>query len=182
MPESLDFHGFRLWYRVNMEDITVPDAAESIKWYVLGMRNQQALRVAAGMAACGFECFVPPKITNLLFVHALRTEIDSYLTYNKLGLHLYYVRSKTDSQPIVVRDKDMTNFMLICKESDVPIIMTEPPTMKLGDSVRVTDGPLRGVEGRIVRIRKQKRILVNVGEHIWAATAYVKPEYLEILK
>lgn len=150
-------------------------------WYVLGLRYISASKTAEEMESAGFECFVPPKITNLLFVHSEKEKIDGFMMYESAGRSLHYMRSLSDGCPIVVPDKDMLNFILVCRESDVPIVMRECPKVKIGDRVRVIDGPLKGVEGNVVRMRKQKRILVAVSSILWVATAYVRPELLEII-
>ena len=48
-----------------------------------------------------------------------------------------------------------------------------------GDKVRVKEGPLKGVEGYIKRIRKNRRLLVCVDGVIAVATSYIPPEQLE---
>lgn len=151
------------------------------QWFVLGMRYIKALTVAADLQPAGMECFVPPVVTNMLFVHSTKDRIDDYLNHDAMGQRLYYLRNRPDLQPIVVRDKDMESFMLVCKAMQAPIIMTECPKVKLGDKVRVIDGGMKGVEGNVVRIQKQKRVLINVGNILWAATVYLKPEQLEVI-
>ena len=59
--------------------------------------------------------------------------------------------------------------------------MSEAPTLKLGSHVRVKEGPLAGIEGYVVRIRKSRRVLVNVDNVLWAATEFIRPEMLEVL-
>lgn len=147
------------------------------------MRYIKAANVAREMEAACFECFVPPVVTNMLFVYSTKNRIDSYLAFDVMGQRLYFLRNKTEEGgPIVIKDKDMETFMLVCKASEAPIIMTEAPTVKLGDKVRITEGSMKGVEGRVVRIRKQKRILINVSDFLWAATAYLKPEQYEVIE
>ena len=49
----------------------------------------------------------------------------------------------------------------------------------LGDKVRVKEGPLKGAEGYIRRIRKNRRLLVSIEGVIAVATSYIPPENLE---
>ena len=155
--------------------------SEKRQWFVLGMRYVKASTVAAAFRPMGVECFVPPVVTNLLFVHDTRKRIDEYLAYSEMGQKLYLLRDKASWQAIVVRDKDMDIFMTACKAQEAPIIMTESPKVKLGDKVRVTEGDWKGVEGYVVRLKKQKRVLINVSNVLWAATAYIRPEQLEVI-
>lgn len=65
------------------------EEGKSIGWYVLTMRYMRASVVAEQMKEEGFECFVPPKITNMLFVHSTRSKIDFFLTYHEFSNNLY---------------------------------------------------------------------------------------------
>ena len=170
-------------YQVNdlVTDCKCMKEGESIEWYVLTMRYLRATAVALEMSEEGIECFVPPKITNMLFVHSTRSRIDFFRTYRKTGQLLTYMRSRMDSQPLVVPDMDMRYFMMICDGCDAPIIMEERPKVKLGDRVRVISGPLTGIEGNVVRISKSKRVLISVGDFVWVATGYIPPDMLKVI-
>ena len=48
-----------------------------------------------------------------------------------------------------------------------------------GDRVRVTDGPMKGAEGYIKRIGKDKRLLVCIEGVIAVATSYIPRKFLE---
>ena len=53
---------------------------------------------------------------------------------------------------------------------------------KKGSRVRVKEGPLKGTEGYIKRIRKDRRLLVCIEGVIAVATSYIPPENLEIVE
>ena len=72
-------------------------------------------RLTAALDADGFEYFVPPKITTLVFIRSTLKLIDDFKTFREAGLHLYYLRSRIDSQPIVVPDVQMSLFIKICQ-------------------------------------------------------------------
>ena len=138
-------------------------------------------RLTAALDADGFEYFVPPKITTLVFIRSTLKLIDDFKTFREAGLHLYYLRSRIDFQPIIVSDGQMSLFIKICQASELPILMTEAPKVKLGDKVRVKEGTYAGLVGNVVRIKKQKRVLVNIADVIWATTAYISPDQLEVI-
>ena len=48
-----------------------------------------------------------------------------------------------------------------------------------GDRVRVKEGPLRGTEGYIKRIRRDRRLLVVIEGIIAVAAIYIPPQHLE---
>ena len=52
---------------------------------------------------------------------------------------------------------------------------------KQGSRVRVKEGPLKGAEGYIKRIRRDRRLLVSIEGVIAVATSYIPPEQLEII-
>ena len=48
--------------------------------------------------------------------------------------------------------------------------MAEKPEPKLGNRGRFKEGPLEGAEGNVVRNKKNKRVLINIGNVLWVAT------------
>jgi len=50
-----------------------------------------------------------------------------------------------------------------------------------GSRVRVVSGPMKGAEGYIKRIRRDRRLLVCIEGIIAVATSYIPPEQLEII-
>lgn len=50
---------------------------------------------------------------------------------------------------------------------------------KQGQKVRVIDGPMKGAEGYIKRIKKNRRLLVCIEGVIAVATSYIPPKFLE---
>ena len=77
----------------------------------------------------------------------------------------------------------MDDFIKVASTMDEDLIYLTEISEKLreGQTVKVKDGPFKGVEGKIVRIRKSRRIFVEIPGMVAVATTYVLPEYLEIL-
>lgn len=151
------------------------------KWYVMSLLYVQTSKLAPVLEGAGFECFVPPVVRNMLFIYSAKETIDSFLRFDSRGARLTYMRSRADGQPLVVKDSAMRDFMAICRVYSCPIVMSEAPILKLGAHVRVKEGPLAGIEGYVVRIRKSRRVLVNVDNVLWAATEFIRPEMLEVV-
>ena len=85
--------------------------------------------------------------------------------------------------PAVIPDSQMKMFRMVCESgvdglefySDESIV-----NFKQGDRVRVTqDGPLKGVEGYVKRIKKDRRLLVAIEGFVAVATAFIPPKFLE---
>ena len=152
-----------------------------MQWFVINLRFLRATKLEPVLKSAAFECFVPPRVTNLIFLRSTKEAIDEFMLTSKYGRRMRYMYSRITFSPIVVQDAEMDIFIRICAVCDLPIVMTERPTVKLGDHVRVKEGPFAGAEGHVVRMRKSKRVLIGVGGVIWAATTYIPPEQLEIL-
>ena len=77
----------------------------------------------------------------------------------------------------------MEDFIAVASTLDEDLIYLTEISDKLreGQSVKVKDGPFKGVEGKIVRIRKSRRVLVELPGMLAVASTYVAPEELEII-
>ena len=64
-------------------------------------------------------------------------------------------------------------------DDDIIYISDVSPLLKSGQKVRVIAGPFAGIEGKVVRIRKAKRVMVELPEMLAVATTYIRPEWLE---
>ncbi|OKZ04438.1 MAG: hypothetical protein BHV78_00735 [Bacteroides sp. CAG:1060_57_27] len=157
------------------------DGVKDIRWYAMSLLYVQAAKVAPALEGAGFECFVPPVVRNIMFIHDSRERIAEFMKFDSRGARLIFMRSRSDGQPIVVRDSAMQDFISICRVYSCPIVMTRRPELKLGAHVRVKEGPLAGIEGHVVRIRKSRCVLVNVDNVLWAATEFINPDMLEVL-
>jgi ribosomal protein L24 len=49
----------------------------------------------------------------------------------------------------------------------------------MGDRVVVTDGPFKGAEGHIRRIKKDRRLVVAIAGVVAVATTYIHPSMLK---
>jgi hypothetical protein len=77
----------------------------------------------------------------------------------------------------------MNDFIAVSSTLDEDLIYITEITSKLreGQTVKVNEGPFKGIEGKVVRIRKSRRILVELPGMLAVATTYIQPEYLEII-
>ena len=87
-------------------------------------------------------------------------------------------------KPIVIPDKQMEDFIRICTASNKEVLYLSNPSEKLrnGAKVRVVNGPFTGVVGTVVRIKKSRRIMVEIPGIIAAASAYVPEDDLELVE
>ena len=155
---------------------------EQNRWYPLRVTYGRELKLKDRLDKLQLASFIPmtykqiekdgrrrralvPAINNLCFVHATRCAIDDLRSQLKETIPFHYIWDRATSLPIVVPDK-----------ADVS------PLLKSGQKVRVIAGPFAGIEGKVVRIRKAKRVMVELPEMLAVATTYIRPEWLETIK
>ena len=91
-----------------------------------------------------------------------------------------FIWDRTTRLPVVVPAKQMEDFIRVCELSDDAVFLSElDDKLRNGAKVRVVFGPLAGVEGRVVRIRKSRRILVELSGLLSVASTYIPVDYLE---
>lgn len=152
-------------------------------WYALKVRYVKSDRISAQFTQLYSDVerqFIPP-VTGLLFVFTTRESVEDFMHHRDDGRFVSFIWDKSARNPVVVKEKAMDDFIRICSLFECPIVMTERPHITAGSRVRVKEGPLKGLEGRVVRMKKSRRILVNVDDVLWAATEFVAPELLEII-
>ena len=124
-----------------------------------------------------------PAVGNLCFAYSTRAELEDFIRgYGETSpVHFYWDR--TANKPLTVSEKAMNDFIAVSSTLDEGLIYITEITSKLreGQTVKVKEGPFKGVEGKVVRIRKSRRILVELPGMLAVATTYIQPEYLEII-
>lgn len=123
-----------------------------------------------------------PVVNSLLFVRASEDEIKQVqkLVY---GYALVYYNAERTG-PAVIPDRQMAIFRMVASSgadgleffSDESIV-----NYKQGDKVRVKEGPLKGAEGYIKRIKKDRRLLVAIEGFVAVATSFIPPQFLEVI-
>ncbi len=128
-----------------------------------------------------------PMVTSLVFVQASREQIirlDAELQEKyRNGKGRGFVYKTADRQDFaVIPDRQMAAFRLVTESgvSGLSFFSGDDITRyRQGDKVRVTEGPLKGAEGYIRRIRKDRRLLVSIDGVVAVATSYIPMSQLE---
>ena len=121
-----------------------------------------------------------PVISSLLFVRAPKDRLKEVEDCVKEKGFVY--RTADRKTEAVIPDKQMAMFQLVCSSGaeGLEFFADEDMTRyKAGDKVRVLEGPLKGTEGYIKRIRKDRRLLVAIEGFIAVATSFIPPQFLE---
>lgn len=128
-----------------------------------------------------------PLIPNLLFAHATKKEIDPVLAApGNAYLSYYYdhfrINADGKNPPLIVPDKQMDNFIRLTSIANDHILFVDRSQchFKNGDHVVVTDGDFRGIEGRIARVSRQQRVVVELDGIGCITTAYIPKAFLRV--
>ena len=128
-----------------------------------------------------------PAIHNLIFVHSTRQRITHLKMYNKAFASLRYMMAPPPSgtskpQVLTVRDREMENFLRVASVADDRVMFLDWSTVadKISRRVLVVDGPFAGVEGVIMRIRRNKHVVVQLQGVAAVAITFVPPAFLKL--
>lgn len=125
-----------------------------------------------------------PVIASLMFIHADDEELAfvSKRLYDDAAKKSHgFIYKNADGKGLaVIPDIQMESFRLATEawSNGWEILDANIPLNK-DDKVRVIDGPLKGAEGYIKRIGKDRRLLVCIEGVIAVATSYIPRQFLE---
>lgn len=88
---------------------------------------------------------------------------------------------KESHRPSIIPQAEMEIFIFVTTAGRQGLIYLgeDKPEYHVGDRVRVIDGPFKGAEGHIKRIKKDRRLIVAVRGVAAVATSYIHPNFLE---
>lgn len=175
------------------------------QWFVLRVAYHHEQIAKDWLAEVGITSYLPmhyvvkeingrkkrvqkPLVPNLLFAQAAKEKIDlalaspdnSYLSY-------YYNHFKTNADgknpPLVVRDKQMDDFIRLTSINSDHILFVDRSqcNFKNGDRVIITDGDFRGIEGRVARVARQQRVVVELDGIGCITTAYIPQAFIRVI-
>jgi hypothetical protein len=140
-------------------------------------------KLATTTSAVNSDRKLVPAVGNLCFAYSTRTALEGFIRgYGEASpVHFYWDR--TANRPLTVPDKAMNDFITVASTLDEDIVYVTEISAKLreGQTVMVKEGPFKGVEGKVVRIRKSRRVLVELPGMLAVATTYIDPVNLEII-
>lgn len=121
-----------------------------------------------------------PVVHNLIFIKTTRTHINQL----KLKFPIRYIMDHGTGGPITISETEMHHFMRVADNYGEKIVYLEPDAlkMKVGTKVRIKEGVFKGVEGLLVRVRNNKRVVVQVKGVMMVATHYIHSSLLEYLE
>lgn len=186
------------------ESDDIAQQGQSKQWFVLRVAYHHEQAAKDWLTEVGIASYLPmhyaekevagkkkrvqePLIPNLLFVQTTENKLDlalaspanAYLSY-------YYNHFRTNADgtnpPLAVPDKQMDNFIRLTSIDSDHILFVDRSLchFKNGDHVIVTDGDFRGIEGRIARVARQQRVVVELDGIGCITTAYIPKAFLRV--
>ena len=129
-----------------------------------------------------------PLLPSFLFVHATAEQVKTLLNEINVSFdesrnllsyyfdHTVHLHENPErNPPLIIPDEAMDNFIRLTsiKNPHIIPVTTEIIQYKLGDMVIVTEGEFKDIHGRVARIAGQQRVVVELFEECFVATAYI---------
>ena len=171
-----------------------------MKWFAIRVTYGRELKFQTLLQNEGWQTFVPmtvrkiekdgrketltvPAISNLCFVRADQQPLYQFFRTMGESCPARFIWDKATREPIVVPDKAMQDFITVSKAMlDDTLYLTElGPKLREGQKVKVLEGPFAGVEGKVVRIRRSRRILVELPGMLAVAATFIPSDNLAVL-
>ena len=165
-------------------------------WYAIRVTYHRELKVKEDLDARGITNFVPmqyrreerngvmvkrlvPSVHNLIFIHITPSDMKEYKMTTDLPIR--YIMDRETRKPIIVPTSQMENFIKVAGTYDEKLIYLNPNPgdFAKGERVRIIGGAFAGAEGVFVRVKGDRRVLINVEGLVAVATTFVHPSMIE---
>ena len=171
------------------------ETSQRLLWYAFKVFFNQEFKVEEELAEKGVEVFIPsetvnvkrgkankkvrkPMIAGLLFCRTTEHNIQDLVKelYGRASIYKNINRA-----PAVISEREMNIFRLVTTsgELDLEFYPEGELNYHVGNRVRVIDGPFKGAEGYIRRIKGNNRLIVSVSGVCAVATTYIPRVFLE---
>ena len=163
-------------------------------WFPMRVTYQREMKVKGELDRLGIENFVPmrykvvdeenpkrklvPAINNLIFVRSTQERISGLKTKNEVLEPLRYMMDRMASREhavMTVADRQMENFMRVASRTDDSVMFLDDESVvgKEGKRVEIMGGAFEGVTGVIRRVKRCKRVVVELEGIASVAIAFV---------
>ena len=168
-------------------------------WFPMRVTYHREMKVKVELDRLGIENFVPmrykvverqndgdaelrrvlvPAINNLIFVRSTQERLSELKQTNEVLEPLRYMMDRTASLEhaiMTVADREMENFMRVASRTDDSVMFLDNETVvgKEGKRVEIMGGAFEGVTGVIRRVKRCKRVVVEIEGVASVAIAWV---------
>lgn len=150
-----------------------------IKWYAAKVFLNRSKSVSETLQKNGIEIYRQEVIPSLIFLHCDEDTITRVNDTFRDKMHIY--QNVTKTRLYAIPEKEMASFILVTSNdyNYVTLLGEDKAEYHQGDRVRVKEGPFKGAEGHIKRIKKDRKLIVSINGVVAVALAYIPPQYLE---
>lgn len=122
-----------------------------------------------------------PVIHNLIFIHCTKNQIEEIKRESTISSKIRYIIDKETKQIITIPEKQMQDFISVAGNIDEQILYLTPQevALKKGDYVRIIGGVWKGIEGKLIRVKKNLRVVVFLQGIAAVATTSIHPSLVE---
>ena len=170
------------------------------QWHVMRSAYCREMKALQLLQRDGFECYVPqrtvrvekggkvitkvvPVVHNLVFVFSTRALISPWKRAHEADASLRYTIDRNTGLPMVVSTKAMEDFMRVTREADDILFLDNPDVVVTkGQRVEVIAGPFKGVQGHVLRIRRDRRVVVSIEGVVAAALASMPQDHFRLIE
>lgn len=162
------------------------------KWFVGFVKSCQEKKVAQALDALGIQNYLPIRrekrrwsdrtkivdrvlLPGFVFIHS--TEEDRKRSLEMIPALYACLNDGGPGHPAVVPDREMQDFIFMVERGGRDVTLTTD-NLAPGDRVRITAGPLKGLECELVDILGRRSIAVRLGM-LGAATVEMMADSIE---
>lgn len=166
--------------------------SEGARWFVGLVKSCQEKRVASALGDLGIAHYMPVirekrkwsdrvkmvdriVLRGIIFVHC--EEKDRLASLKSIPALYAYMYDKGQGRPAVVPDRQMQDFIFMVERGGRDVTLTTDG-LTTGDRVRITAGPLKGLECELVDILGKRNLAVRLGL-LGAATVELMADSVE---
>lgn len=177
------------------------EVASSIHWYALKVFFNRVFEVEDYLKSKQIDSYIPcettlllqangkkkkvrkPLISSLVFFRSTEKQALEVQEHLNGRVMLYIKREDFSKRPIAIPNREMDIFILVTSsgEQGLEYLGEEPLLYHKGEHVRVIDGPFKGAEGYIRRIKGNHRLVVAIQGICSVATSYIPQCFLQKL-
>lgn len=159
------------------------DSTQNLNWYAANMVSQRKEIVKYLQEKC-IRTYSVKIMPSLIFIRCSADDCED-LRQMWWGSLMFYLKRISDKDaikvPVIISDPEMTNFIIVSSTNPDDLIqldITNPEFLE-GQRVCVKDGPFKGAEGVVKRIKGDRRLIVEVKGVTVIATSFIHPSLLE---
>lgn len=151
----------------------------TMDWYAIKVYYNRVQTLIQDVKTAGIEFFAPTDvISSLLFVRCDNEWLQRFAADRWREIWVYRSVATNKPMPIPDREMEVFRFVVTAGKDGLELLGDDRPEYHEGDLVVVTDGPFKGAEGHIKRIKRDRRLVVTISGIVAVATGYIHPSML----